>query len=179
MTIIHPRRFETEYVLPAVEWWMRHQAELHLAIHAITQFDNLAEIVALWLAGDTGLERGGGGRIRQAQGLREPALAMIRDTHDSHKHGRLTRTENVFVSRGQRPQIEADAACFCGHTFCGGPLTPNEELRVTLDDGSQKPVYTLLHEAQQAWTRVACCRFGRHRPKLTRPAARTPSVHTC
>jgi hypothetical protein len=89
--MIHPRDFITEYVDPAIALWRQNQHVKHLAVHAITEVDVLAAIVALWtrLAGRRTLPQREESEFRNKLGAREPALALIRDAHDSHKHGAL------------------------------------------------------------------------------------------
>ena len=100
--MIYPCDFITEYVQPAIALWRENQNVKHLAVHAITEVDVLAEIVALWtlLAGRRTLDRGEASEFRDELGAREPALVVIRDAHDSHKHGALDRRTATAASQG-------------------------------------------------------------------------------
>jgi hypothetical protein len=42
---------------------------------------------------------------------------------------------------------------FLNHSFTDGPPTPYHVLVFTLDDGTEREVYSILHEAMQAWER--------------------------
>jgi hypothetical protein len=100
--MVHPHDFIDEYVRPAIELYRTNRTVKHLAVHAMTQVDVLAAVVALWDAQRTKLERREEKTFRKELGEREPALALIRDAHDSHKHGGLTR-QPAAASQGQRP----------------------------------------------------------------------------
>ena len=153
--MIHPRGFITDYVEPAIALWRTDRNVKHLAVHAITQIDVLAEIVALWtlLAGRQTLPRDEASKFRNDLGVREPALAIVRDVHDSHRHGVLDRKTATRVSQGQRPEAVTKHGFFLDVTHLGGPLTPYDVLVITLNDGTEKRVDTLLHEAMEAWDR--------------------------
>jgi hypothetical protein len=65
----------------------------------------LAEVVFCWKTGNNSLpaDRREVAKFRDELGAREPALAVIRDAHDSHKHGFLRPTA-PHISQGQRPE---------------------------------------------------------------------------
>lgn len=151
--MIHPRDFITEFVDPAIKLSWTNPNVKHLAVHAITQVDVLAEIVALWtlLGGRPKLDHGEASKFRDALGVRQPALAIIRDAHDSHKHGELSRRTAIKVSKGQRPEVVTKAGIFANHIFAGGPPTYYRALVLRLDDGKTKKIYSLLYEAMAAW----------------------------
>nr|WP_321182299.1 hypothetical protein [Methylobacterium sp. Leaf122] len=160
--LIHPREFRTEYVAPAVELYRQHRLEKHLAVHAISQMDNLAEMVALHvlLAGRQKLNIGEASRFRRRLRRDEPVLGIIHDVHDSHKHGRLVRADNTHndhnpggASKGQRPETVGRASNFLGASHFGEPPIRYEVLVMRLDDGTEKEVFQLLSDATQAWER--------------------------
>lgn len=68
MVAMYPREFLHEYVLPAIGCQRDHPLQKHLAANAISQMDNLAEVVAAHVlpAGRTGLRRGEAAEYRQA-----------------------------------------------------------------------------------------------------------------
>jgi hypothetical protein len=113
----------------------------------------LAAVVALWVAKQPALEGRQETEFRNQLGAREPVLALIRDAHDCHKHGGLTRTTAVAASQGQRPEQKTEFGFFLGHSVFEGPLTPYGVLVFTLNDGTQREVYSILYEAMQAWER--------------------------
>jgi len=141
---MHPTDFMNDYVVPATEAWKADQRSKHLAIHAISQIDIMAEVVANHIVRKAG-------SYRDDLGQRYPALAKIRDAHDSHKHGQLNRRNALFVSQGQRPGEAVGHAFFVGVTHLSGPLTPFTYLALTLNDGSTENVYTLIKEGMDGW----------------------------
>jgi hypothetical protein len=153
--MIHPRSFIAEYVDPALALWRKDQNAKHLAAHTIAQIDVLAEIVALWtlLAGRRTLGRDEARKFRDCLGVRQPALAIIRDAHDSHKHGALDRITARAISQGQRPEVATGYGIFLDVTPLDGPPTPLIFLVLVLNDGTEKRVDTLLREAMEAWGR--------------------------
>jgi hypothetical protein len=144
--MLHPREFIAEYVKPAIELYRKNRTVKHLAVHAMTQVDVLAAVVC------QKLDRGDESPFRRELGRREPAIARIRDAHDSHKHGRLRR-KGAAASQGQRPVRVTKHAHFLNRSFYGKPPTAYDVMVLTLDDGTEKEVYSLLHEAMQAWDR--------------------------
>jgi hypothetical protein len=133
-----------EYVTPAVDIWKANQPSKHLAIHALSQIDILAEVVANHIGRKAG-------PYRDDLGQRYPALAKIRDAHDSHKHGHLNRRNALFVSQGQRPDEAVGHAFFAGVTHLSGPLTRFTYLALTLNDGTAEKVHTLVKDGMDAW----------------------------
>ena len=148
-TTICPRDFITEYVDPAITLWRQNQDVKHLAIHAITEIDVLAAVVALWICPE-GIREG---KFRDELGRREPALAVIRDAHDSHKHGALGRTTATAASQGQRPEPITKYGYFLNHMFLNGPRSRYSYLAYVLNDGTEKRVSIMLDEGMEAWSR--------------------------
>jgi hypothetical protein len=151
--MIDPRTFIAEYVDPAISLWQSSQQTKHLAIHAITQLDVLAEIVLLWTRQGQTPTRQAPSAFRETLANREPVLAVIRDAHDSHKHGILLRQSATNASKGQRPETVTKVGMFLDHDFLDSPGTPYQALVFILDDGTEKPIFDLLLEARQAWDR--------------------------
>jgi hypothetical protein len=118
----------------------------------MTQVDVLAAVVALWDAQRPILELHEETIFRKELDAREPALKFIRDAHDCHKHGGLHR-KTAAASQGQRPEQVTRLGLFFNHSFFGGLPTPYDVLVIVLDDGTEKEVYCVLHEAMQAWER--------------------------
>jgi hypothetical protein len=118
--------------------------ERHIAIHAITQIDVMAEIVG----NAKGMKPS---PFRDELCLRRPILSVIRDAHDSHKHGLLKRGNAFSVSKGQRPDREKAAGYFVGHTYAGGPPLVYEFLGLRTNDGSLHNVGALITAGMMAW----------------------------
>jgi hypothetical protein len=149
-----PRGFLREYVEPAFQHWAKNPNDKHLAVHAIAQFDVLAEVVAqAILPISPAPARREVSAFRNELGSREPVLAIIRDANDSHKHGTLLRTNAVNVSQGQRPEIVTEVAFFLDYSFLDSPGTPIETLILRLNNGTEMKIGALLLEAREAWSR--------------------------
>ena len=135
--------------------WQKSQNVKHLAVHAIAQIDVLAEVVALWtlLGARSILPQCESTKFRNELGTREPVLTIVREAHNSHKHGALIHTTGKKVSKGQRPETATKGGFFYDHSFYDSPLTPYEILVFVLDDRTEKPIHILLHEAAKAWDR--------------------------
>lgn len=146
-----PAEFMAEYVRPAIALWEAEPTSTLKAVCAISQLDIFAEVVALERAGGH-LPRGAGA-LRNELGEREPAIARIRDAHDSHKHGRLGRPTAEHVTEGQRPYRSAGGASFIGHAFIGHMFLGRPDTSLLMDDGTPVPVGQMLREAMEAWDR--------------------------
>ena len=155
MPAITPADFFSTYVLPALNLYRDNRLTKHLAVNALSQMDNLAEVVAAHpLAPEhEALRSRNPGQYRKDLRRRFPELGMINDAHDCHKHGKLNRTsasEPKGMSEG-RPEQTTKHAFFCGVTRLGGELTPYETLAVTLNDGSEYEVFHLLLGGLRGW----------------------------
>ncbi len=147
-----PLDFFREYVEPAVALWRERPSLPVLAVGAIAQIDTLAEIVALDQAGGS-LPRGGAASYRDGLGEREPALARIRDAHDSHKHGRLSRASAVEISQGQRAYPSAGTGFFVDDAFVDDGFLGDTSTAILLNDGTPLDISALVSDAMEAWDR--------------------------
>lgn len=148
---MEPLDFIREYVEPAVALWSERPNNPVLAVCAIAQIDILAEVVAIAQATGT-LPRRGAATYRDELGLREPAIARIRDAHDSHKHGRLQRRSATEITQGQRPRRSPGSAWFLGRSR-GRKFLGKTSTTITLDDGTSVDIAVLIREARAAWDR--------------------------
>lgn len=133
--------FLTSFVDPAIALWRERPNEPVLAACAIAQLDILSEVVALG-QGDPA--------FRGAVVKRQPALARIRDAHNSHKHGRLTRPPAADITEGQRAYRSAGTGMFSNDCFVGDLLGQTSSA-ILLDDGTPLDVGVLITEARDAW----------------------------
>jgi hypothetical protein len=134
--MVHPRHFISEYVDPAIELYRTNRTVKHLAVHAMTQVDLLAAVVALWKAKQPTLKRGQERKFREQLGAREPVLALIQDAHDCHKHGGLTRTTAVAASQGQRPEQKTKFGFFL--ETLAGLMHPRVSVRGSVRSSSRR-----------------------------------------
>lgn len=147
-----PIAFRDEFVLPAIDLWRERPNQPVLAVCAIAQIDILAEVVAIAQAGGA-LPRTGARDFRNELAQREPAIDRIRNAHDSHKHGRLSRRGAAEITEGQRPYRSVGTAPFFGHSFFGASYFGTTSTALLLDDGTPVDVGTLIREAMEAWDR--------------------------
>jgi hypothetical protein len=143
-----PAEFLDQFVHPAIALWNERQDSPVLAVCAIAQVDILAEVVAHAVVGT---DRDDVRDFRDDLGRRIPAIDLIRNAHDSHKHGNLTRRNAREISQGQRPYQSAGTAFFVGHSFVGDPIG-STDTSVLLNDGTPLPVGQMLRDAMDAWT---------------------------
>lgn len=149
-----PDEFRREYVEPAVEAYRQNPLVTHLAASAIAHLDALADVV--WVAQSQPGGRRGMSAFREDLGVREPAIAVVRDACDSHKHGQLDRKSVAHIS-GERPARRTRFGFSFGRHSFGGPRIPFDILVIRKLDGSEQAVSNILFEAMQAWRRE----FGR------------------
>jgi hypothetical protein len=144
-----PREFYNRFVMPTVLDWQANQLDIRLATFAICQMDILAEHFLLQLSED--LSRQGVGDRRDILASREPLIGIVRDVHDTHKHGRLTR-RNAKITKGQVPEASETGGTFgstaFGETSFGAGVT---ELVVELDSGSTMLVVNIIDSAKRFW----------------------------
>jgi hypothetical protein len=155
MAAITPADFFSVYVLPALNLYRDNRLTKHLAVNALSQMDNLAEVVAAYTLAPEyeALRSRNPGKYRGDLRLRFPELGTIQDAHDCHKHGKLNRasaSEPRGIVEG-RPERAIKRAFICGVTRLGGDLTPYETLSVTVNDGTEYEVLYLLIGGLQAW----------------------------
>jgi hypothetical protein len=137
-----PREFYERFTKPAVEHWKVNQHVEHLAVHALSQIAILAEV---------GAQHFGKDYLRELESRRE-VLRVIRDAHNSHKHGwPRNEKERKSFKQGQRVTKETSFGNFAGHTFIGGPPTKFHYVGLMQDDGEPIKVASLIFEAMRAW----------------------------
>jgi hypothetical protein len=100
--MISPRQFFDEFVVPTVEEWRQDPLNVRKAVIAISQIDILLD---QFVAHTTGLT---GDELRDCQSderrkLADPTICLVRDIHDTHKHGPLGR-KNAKIKTGKRPR---------------------------------------------------------------------------
>ncbi len=141
-----PVTFWNTYVVPSVSLYRENQLSKHLAIHAISQIDIMAEVTAKRL-------RKSANAYRNDLSGRHPILGIIRDAHDTHKHGLLDRKNAIFISKGQRPTQVQEAGFFVGNFFAGGPPSVYEYLGLRTNNDQSWPINNIINQAVDAWER--------------------------
>jgi hypothetical protein len=146
-----PHQFLNEFVRPTIAEWHAHRSDVRPATIAICQLDILAEhCIRHFLGG--GASRKDITDERNRHGQLRKMVEIVRDAHDTHKHGPLTR-RNARITRGQTPHV-VDSGGEIGATPIGaaavGGGTP--ELALVLDDGSSYPVDHVIADVLDYWT---------------------------
>lgn len=140
------RRFLDDFVMPTLHEWAVDPLDVRKATLAACQLDILAErfIIHLLPTASTREERD-----RLGEGCRE--VALVRDIHDSHKHGALTRKTAIFRSN-QRPEVRQAGggvgSMALGTWVMGGT---DDHLVVFDDDGGQHRLDHVLRDCLRYW----------------------------
>ena len=102
-------QFLDEFVTPTVDEWRQDELSVRKAVIAISQIDIIADQFVVHQ--NPSLRQGD---ERNAEP--ELALRLIRDVHDTHKHGPLGR-KNAKIRSGQRPQEARRDGAFQADAF--------------------------------------------------------------
>ena len=147
--MLNPRQFLDQFVLPCVKCWVRDPLNVRKAVIAISQIDILADQVILHQHPD--FTRDQVTKLRKAMEQNSPIRLLVRDVHDTHKHGPLQRA-TATITTGERPKLvrsgggfEPDA--FQNKTFqVGTPV-----LEIVQDDGTKHLVENVITDALTYW----------------------------
>jgi hypothetical protein len=129
--VLNPRQFFDQYVMPCVEEWQLDPLNVRKAVIAISQIDILADQVIIHQHPD--FTRGQLANVRKATEQNTPIRLLVRDVHDTHKHGPLQQA-TATVTAGERPfQV-------------GTPV-----LEIVQDDGTKHLVENVITDALTYW----------------------------
>ena len=98
-----------------------------------------------------GIDRPGFTRERERYALLSPATGLVRDLHDTHKHGPLAR-KSARISKEQKPR-----KMYLGGAIGSGPIGAAPiggsivELWIVADDGSQHLLSRVISECYAYW----------------------------
>jgi hypothetical protein len=151
MTDNNPRQFLDEFVIPAVEEWKLEPLSVRKAVIAISQIDILADQVVVHRnpGADGDQLRDLQSNARKAE--KDPTLRLIRDVHDTHKHGPLGR-DSATIKTGARPKKKQ-----IGGAFQAGAFQPNAfqvgkpALVIVQDNGDEHLVEDVITRAMTHW----------------------------
>jgi hypothetical protein len=111
------------------------------------QIDNLAEHFLLHIK--PALKNTSAERDRIAAS--NPIVGIIRDIHDTHKHGRLTR-RNAKITKGQNPTVVHEGGAIGSAPIGAAPIGGDmPRLIVRLDDGSSIGLVDVIQNALAYW----------------------------
>jgi hypothetical protein len=156
---MHPRAFFQAYVLPTLGEWSTDSCNIRRTVFALCQLDILAEHVVIHL--NPGIEPNAVSAERRKLCVREPALELAWDVHDTHKHGALTKAKRVRrISRGQQPSVVLEGVAFQPNAFQATAFqTGTEKITLTLDDGTARDAEEVIDACLAFW-RVELDRLG-------------------
>ena len=97
-----------------------------------------------------GFTRGQLANVRKATEQNTPIRLLVRDVHDTHKHGPLQRA-TATITTGERPKLERGGAfqpnAFQNNAFqVGTPV-----LEIVQDDGTKHLVENVITDALTYW----------------------------
>lgn len=134
--MLNPRQFFDQYVLPCVRDWQLDPLNVRKAVIAISQIDILADHVIIHQ--HPGFTRGQLANVRKATEQNTRIRLLVRDVHDTHKHGPLQRA-TATITTSERPMQN--------YAFqVGTPV-----LEVVQDDGTKHLVENVITDALTYW----------------------------
>ena len=131
--MLNPRQFLNQFVLPCVKCWERDPLDVRKAVIAISQIDILADQVT---------------KLRKAMEQNSLIRLLVRDVHDTHKHGPLQRA-TATITTGERPKLGGafEPNAFQSDAFqVGTPV-----LEIVQDDGTKHLVENVITDALTYW----------------------------
>ena len=134
--MLNPRQFFDQYVLPCVREWQLDPLNVRKAVIAISQIDILADHVIIHQ--HPGFTRGQLANVRKATEQNTRIRLLVRDVHDTHKHGPL-QGATATITTSERPMQN--------YAFqVGTPV-----LEVVQDDGTKHLVENVITDALTYW----------------------------
>jgi hypothetical protein len=138
-----------QFVLPCVKCWERDPLDVRKAVIAISQIDILADQVIIHQ--HPGFNRDQVTNLRKAAEQNSPIRLLVRDVHDTHKHGPLQRASATIIT-GERPKLVHSGGRFQSNAFqndafqVGTPV-----LEILQDDGTKHLVENVITDALTYW----------------------------
>jgi hypothetical protein len=134
--VLNPRQFFDQYVMPCVTDWELDPLNIRKAVIAISQIDILADHVIIHQ--HPGFSRVQLQNVRKATEQNTPIRLLVRDVHDTHKHGPLQRA-TATITTSERPMQN--------YAFqVGTPV-----LEIVQDDGTKHLVENVITDALTYW----------------------------
>jgi hypothetical protein len=133
--MLNPREFFDQFVVPCVKDWEEDPLNLRKAVIAISQIDILADHVIIHQ--HPGFTRGQLANVRKAMEQNTRIRLLVRDVHDTHKHGPLEGA-TATITTGER---------FQDNVFQVGIPA----LEIVQDDGTRHLVENVIADALTYW----------------------------
>jgi hypothetical protein len=147
--VLNPREFFDQYVMPCVADWEHDPLNVRKAVIAISQIDILADHVIIHQ--NPGFTRQQVANVRKATEQNTPIRLLVRDVHDTHKHGPLERC-TATIKTGERPKLERRGGVFQADAFQNDSFqvgTP--ALEIVQDDGTKHLVENVIADSLAYW----------------------------
>ena len=147
--MLNPRQFFDQYVMPCVTDWQLDPLNARKAVIAITQIDILADHVIIHQ--HPGFNRDQVGKLRKATEQNSPIRLLVRDVHDTHKHGPLQRA-TATITTGERPKLVRSGGTFQPSAFQNNAFQVGTPvLEIVQDDGTKHLVENVITDALTYW----------------------------
>lgn len=147
--MLNPRQFFDEFVMPCVEEWQLDPLNVRKAVIAISQIDILADHVIIHQ--HPGFTRGQLANVRKATEQNTPIRLLVRDVHDTHKHGPLQRP-TATITTGERPTPERLGGGFQPNAFQNNAVHVGMSvLEIVQYDGTKHLVENVITDALTYW----------------------------
>jgi hypothetical protein len=147
--VLNPRQFFDQFVVPCVKEWEDDPLDVRKAIIAISQIDILADHVIIHQ--HPGFTRGQLANVRKATEQNTRIRLLVRDVHDTHKHGPLQRP-SATITTGERPTLERRGAGFLSNAFQNNTVQLGTSvLEIVQDDGTKHLVENVITDALTYW----------------------------
>jgi hypothetical protein len=147
--VLNPRQFLDQFVLPCVKCWERDPLNVRKAVIAISQIDILADQVIIHQ--HPGFTRDQVTKLRKATEQNSPIRLLVRDVHDTHKHGPSQRA-TATVTTGERPKLVRSGGGFQSNAFQNNAFQVGTPvLEIVQDDGTKHLVENVISDALTYW----------------------------
>jgi hypothetical protein len=144
-----PRDFFNVFVSPALKVWRAEPLDIRLATNVLCELDILAEHFLQFT--NPNITREQISKDRDALGASYALLAVARDVHDTHKHGRLSR-RTALIRSGQRPTMVHKPGYFRPGWYREGWYnTGKTALQVVQDNGVVHDVSDVIEAIVKYW----------------------------
>ncbi|MCB1489872.1 MAG: hypothetical protein KDJ88_20735 [Bauldia sp.] len=151
-----PRKFFEQHVKPDYEDWLRAPLDERHAKNAVSNANNMAARVWHYWTDQGDLSKVFGepneGAYRNALAVHECSdFGLVRDVADAFKHFQLDRPSRRLTRTNQ---TAAGGMGFGEGKFGEGVFGGGPQLVVTLDDGTKRPLTSMMRNVMDMWERL-------------------------
>ena len=160
-TSVEPRVFFDLHVLPNYSEWTKNPLEIHLAMNAVSNANNMADYMFRRLKQTGCKDVVGCQNVASYRDYLADAVckefAFVRDIADAHKHAILSRSNRNITQHSQTRKIYRGVwpkGMWAKGMWAKGMWFEKEEILVSLDSGEQKPLSQILPQVIEMWRRL-------------------------